>query len=77
MLDVVEVEFDLVLDGNLAASLYLCPTRDPWSNVEAALLAIVPQFGLPLLEGARADQAHLPEQDIEQLRHLVEGAFSQ
>src|SRR5438477_902023 len=76
VLDVVQVVLDPLLDRRVAApAVHLGPPRDPALHAMAehvlgdALLELLHERR-PLR--ARADQAHVPEHDVDELRELVE-----
>src|SRR3954468_2342579 len=75
--DVATVERDQLVDGPRRRSLELPHARQAWPM----LVALAPDPGYkPVLlrdERARTDQAHLPGDDVEQLRQLVEMGAAQ
>src|SRR3990167_2513556 len=77
VLDVVEIVLELlegILQRGPVAVAHLRPAGDPRLHGEAfqverdLLLELVDEFG-PL--GARADEAHVPDQHVEEMRQLV------
>ena len=77
VLDVLALDGQALLEVELAASVDLHGARDPGPHLEAKALRLPVALHQPDLLGARADEAHVAPEDVEQLRELVEARASQ
>src|SRR5438552_5597786 len=77
MSDVPEIELNALRPGDRIAALHLSPAGDPGSNHEPTPLVIGITGNLLGQGRSRADQAHVTDQHIPQLRDLVETARTQ
>src|SRR5947207_7117826 len=72
VLDVVALDGQALLEGQLAPAEHLHRARDPGLDVDAeAVLGLVALHALDLLRPG-ADVAHLAAEDVYELRELVE-----
>src|SRR2546421_2842739 len=72
VLDVPEVELDPLAPGQARATVDLRPAGHPRLHVESAPLARRVPVDLVCERRAWADQAHVAQEDVPELRHLVE-----
>src|SRR5215212_7679437 len=70
--DVVEVEADHVVEGDLAAAADLPEAGDPGHRPQPPVLPVLVLVDLGGDRRARADQAHLAPEDVQQLGQLVD-----
>src|ERR687887_2433174 len=77
VVDVPAVELDPVLPRQLRATVDLRPARQARLDLEPAALSRRVALDLVGKRRARADQAHLPAQDVPELRDLVEREAAQ
>src|SRR6266516_2789896 len=73
MLHVPDVQFDPFVPGHARTALYLRPTGDAGPHFESAPLPRRVARDLIRERGAWADEAHVPAEDVPQLRQLVDG----
>src|SRR4051794_10403909 len=72
VIDVPEVELDALGPWQRRATVHLCPPGDPRLDGEAPTLALIVALDLVAQCRPRADDAHLPTDDVPKLRQLVE-----
>jgi hypothetical protein len=72
MVDVPHVELDPVCPRQRRATVNLRPAGEPRLDVEAPALVVAVPIDLVPQRRARADQRHVPANDVPELRQLVE-----
>ena len=72
VVEIPEVKLEALWPRDRIAPVYLRPACDPGKDGEPPALARLVGGGLLDEIGARADQAHLPRDDVDELRQLVE-----
>src|SRR5918996_508969 len=77
MVHVPDVELDSLLPAQRCAAVHLRPAGDPGLHLEPTALPGRVLLDLLLDRGTRADDRHLPPQDVDQIRNLVEGEAAQ
>ena len=77
-LDVFAVQFSLYRDFEFVPAVYLRPAGKPGAyRIRAVFVAFGNEIVLIPESGARSDNRHLSEQNVEKLRQLVEARLSQ
>ena len=71
MRDVPDIESGLVFRSELAAAIDLRPTRQPWTDKQPILR---PRLVIGNDERSRPNEGHLADQDVVELRQLVQSA---
>ena len=75
---VFPVIFGLYIDGQLVAAVDLRQAGQAWTNVVGmCFIARIDQVVLVIQRGARADDAHLPCQDVVDLGQFVQAGLAQ
>src|SRR3954469_18965049 len=72
VLDVVEVEPHEIVEGEVRAARDLPEAGDPRQHEVALPVPVVQPLIVADRERARADEAHLAAEDVQELRQLVE-----
>src|SRR4029079_16079640 len=75
--DVLEVESHPLLEGQVVAPTDLPQAGEARSDAQTAAEGTVKALGLPDRKRPRTHEAHVAEQDVEELRQLVEAGAAQ
>src|SRR5215211_3758108 len=67
-----EIELDPLVPVDRVSAVHLCPSGKPWLYLQATPLALCISLNLVGQGGTGPDEAHLPAQDVDELRQLVE-----
>ena len=75
--DVLDIEFELVFDGDRASAADLGQSGQAWFDQEALALSGVPFPGLLHVEGSWAYQRHIALEDVVELGQFVEAGSAE
>jgi hypothetical protein len=73
VLDIVPIESDLFVERIMISPIYLCHTRDTWTDREELMIGLSIELDFARLMWTRSYEWHIPLEDIPELWELIEG----
>ena len=78
IVNILHIKLHPLVKGTMVAAIDLPKTRHTWTYTETAAVPVLMEVIIvPNREGSRTDEAHVPQQDIEELRQFINAGFSQ